>query len=95
MIKDISDIKDNIRQKYMLDTNHIAIGSQIYFIFMEESRNLEKGMKKGKIIRVNDTTYTISSDEIYTIPKYLVFLNRYKAQEVIDKINIDELRFLL
>ena len=95
MIKDFDDIKNNIKQKYMLDSNKIAVGSDVYFIFMMEDKNLEKGIKKGRIISQNEKEYIIQSDSRYTIPKFLCFLNRYKAQEIMNKINIDELRFLI
>jgi hypothetical protein len=95
VIKDFDDIRTNIRQKYMLDSNKIAVGSDVYFIFIIEEKYLDKGIKRGRIIGQTEKDYIVQSDSKYTIPKFLVFLNRFKAQEVSNKINIDELRFFI
>ena len=94
MIKDFDVIRESIRQKYMLDSNNIAVGSQVWFIFMDEQRTLEKAIKKGRINKVDGKTYTIMSDSQYGVPRILTFMNRHKAEEILKKISVDELRFL-
>ena len=95
MIKDFEEIRESIRQKYLLDSNNIAVGSQVYFIYLDEQRTLEKGIKKGRINKVEGSVYTIMSDSQYIIPRILTFMNRLKGEDVLKKVSVDELRFLL
>jgi hypothetical protein len=95
-VDEICQIKDNIKRKYNLYDKKINQDSLVYFIFINELEGyLKKEIKRGKIIKEENESLLIKSDDKYKVPKCLVFDTFQKTAFTCDKMNIDELRMIV
>lgn len=94
MNTEFDSIAKRIKEKYFLKDSKVGT-SDVYFVYLQEEKILEKVVRKGKIVNQKENRYCIVSGDVLEVPNYLCFVNKARADYICEKITVDELRFLI